>query len=75
MAAKGKEEPKEAQTVGTPESHTIERLRVSEGVPESVHAGACLRMGWRRGKEVTRQEYLQAVEKFKGSGAGRRRHA
>lgn len=86
MAPKAKEIPKEAETSRETESpkdaeasmdlerHPVEKLQAETEIPDAVHAGTCLQMGWSRGKEVTREEYLQAVKKFKDS-AGRSRHA
>lgn len=80
MASKAKEIPKETETPKEAEAsidlkkHPVEKLRAEAEIPNAVHAGTCLQMGWSRGKEVTREEYLQAVKKFKDS-AGRSKHA
>ena len=74
MASKGKEIPKEAEASIDMETHPIEKLQDENGVSAAVHVGTCLHMGWSRGKEVTREEYLQAVKRFRDS-AGRSRHA
>lgn len=53
----------------------VEKLQEKFKVPAWAHAGACMRMGWGRGKEVTETEYVSAVEAFKNGCAGRRGNA
>lgn len=66
---------KEAGTAKSLERFPVEQMKGKVDVPEAVHTGTCIQMGWRRGKEVTCKEYLAAVEGFKSSAAGRRGHA
>lgn len=66
---------KETVTVKEAERYPIEQLQVEEQVSDAIHSGTCSQMGWCRGKEVTKKEYMAAVATFKGSVAGRRSHA
>lgn len=75
MAAKEKETRTGAGAPADAEMHPIEELRSQTGTSAPVHAGTCLQMGWSSGKEATKKEYTEAVEKFRNSTAGRSRHA
>lgn len=66
---------KEARTAKDLERFPVELMQGKMGLPEAVHAGTCIQMGWCKGKEVTCKEYLAAVEEFRSSAAGRRGHA
>lgn len=75
MAVKEKEISKEAGAPAEERKHPVEELRSQTGTSAPVHAGACIQMGWSSGKEATKKEYTEAVERFKNSTAGRSRHA
>lgn len=51
--------------------YTIEELQRQLHATDAVHTGACIRMGWNRGKQVTKAEYAAAVESFRAAAAGR----
>ena len=55
--------------------YTIEELEAQLHIPAAVHAGACTKMGWARGTQVTKTEYAAAVETFQGNAAGRGNNA
>lgn len=50
---------------------SIERLKVQLQVPDEVHAGTCIKMGWCKGKQVTEAEYATAVKAFRTASAER----
>lgn len=53
----------------------IERLQEQLQVPDAVHTGTCIKMGWSRGKQVTKADYAAAVETFQRAAAGRSKDA
>lgn len=53
----------------------VERLQKEHGVSWAEHMGACVLMGWDRGKEVTESEYTAALAAFRKHPAGRRKNA
>ena len=55
--------------------YPIERLQVQLQVPEAAHTGACIKMGWSRGQQVTKADYAAAVESFRVAVAGRSKDA
>lgn len=55
--------------------YPIERLQIQLRVPDAVHTGACIKMGWSRGKQVTKTDYAAAVESFREAVAGRSKDA
>lgn len=59
---------------GKAATYPIEELQKQLHIAEAVHTGACIRMGWSRGKQVTKMEYASAVESFR-TAAGRRSNA
>lgn len=69
MAEKGTGAVKKA------EYYPVEKLRDEMKVPDAVHKGTCIQMGWSRGKETTKKEYEAAVDQFKKAATGRRGHA
>lgn len=56
-------------------TYPIEELQRQLHVEEAVHTGACIRMRWSRGKQVTKTDYASAVENFRTAAAGRRSNA
>lgn len=62
----GPESPAMAeQQPGTPAQHIeVGQLRMKHKTPRAIFAGVCAAQGWKSGKFVTEEEYLEAVEKF-----------
>ena len=66
---------KETANAKAAECYPVEQVKDRLQVPDAVHMGTCIQMGWSRGKEVTVKEYEAAVKKFKGTAAGRKKNA
>lgn len=62
------------KTVKDTGQYPVEKLQKELQIPDALHAGTCVQMGWIQGKEISRKEYIAALERFKGA-AGRRRNA
>lgn len=52
--------------------YAVEELRESLDTVAAVFAGTKAANGWKSGRQVTEAEYIQAVERFETSAAGRR---
>ena len=53
-----------------PEVFTIEKLRSEKNVKRAVFAGVCAANGWRPGRAMTEETFLQAVAAFVGAPMG-----
>lgn len=49
-------------------NQTIEEWRMAHKVPMAIHCGLCARMGWKPGKMVLEEEYIQAEKEFLEGG-------
>ena len=48
---------------------TIEEWRMAHKVPMAIHCGLCARKGWKPGKAVPEEEYIQAEKEVLEGGA------
>lgn len=58
------EQPTASPGAEAPKVFTIEQLRSEKKINRAVFAGVCAAEGWKPGKTVTEEEFLEAVEKF-----------
>lgn len=52
------------QPTASPKVFAIENLRSEKKINRAIFAGVCAAQGWKHGKTVTEDEFLEAVEKF-----------
>ncbi len=72
MAPKSTKTPEAAPVVAepmaqAPELHTIEELQKKNSIKRAVFAGACAANSWKPGKQLTKEEFLTAINKFTGA--------
>lgn len=59
----------EPKTTRAPEPLEIEELRKKHKIGRAIFAGVCAANGWRPGKQISEDDFLQAVAAFAGAPA------
>lgn len=49
-------------------NQAIEEWRIAHKIPMAIHCGLCARKGWKPGKMVLEEEYIQAEKEFLEGG-------
>ena len=66
------------EQTNAPEYIEVGQLRMKHSISRAVFAGVCASEGWKPGKAVTENEFLEAVKRFTSapmSGAGKKEAA